>query len=1091
MPENEFPKAKTHPFRAAQHRQGDPAPAPRGASTPYAELAITTNYTFLSGASHPEEFVERAAELGHTAAAIADTNTLAGVVRAHVAAKEAGIPLAVGTRLVFEDGLAVLAFPTDRPAYSRLSRLLTLGKRRAPKGECHLVLHDLLDHQAGLLAVVMPPRVLDDDFIAVLRGLSDTFGDRLSLAASRSYHPSDADRLDQLAALSHTTAVPLVAVNDACYHDPERRALQDVLTCIRHGCTIDSAGYRVHPNAERHLKPADEMARLFHALPGAVERSAEIALRASAFSMDELRYQYPSEACPPGLSASAYLRQETMAGAARRYGGTLPDTVRTTIDHELALIAELGYESYFLTCYDIVNFARSRGILCQGRGGAANSAVCYCLGITEVDPATHRLLFERFISRNRGEPPDIDIDFEHERREEVIQYLYQKYGRDRAALTAEVITYRGRSAVREVGKAMGLSLDGVDALAKNLDRWGDDASPERVRETGFDPSDPTIGHVMRLTRQLIGFPRHLSQHVGGFVITETPLHDLVPIENAAMEDRTVIEWDKDDIDAMGMLKVDCLGLGMLTCIRKALELTAPPDDTNGFDHTLAQYRSITHDTTDPAVYEMMSHADTVGVFQIESRAQMSMLPRLKPRCFYDLVIEVAIVRPGPIQGNMVHPYLRRREGAEAVSYPSEEVRAVLERTLGVPLFQEQAMQLAISAGGFTPDEADALRKAMAAWKRKGDQIHRFGQKLTAGMVANGYPPEFAERCFEQIRGFSEYGFPESHAASFAILVWVSCWLKRYRPAAFCAALINSQPMGFYQPAQLVRDAKEHGVDVRPVDVNASAWDCTLEAERAQGTPSHQPHTWGFGGPSVRLGMRLAKGMVERDAERIAQAVAEAGPFSTIEKLWRASGASVRSLRALAKADAFGSMGLDRQRSLWQIKPLCDDPLPLFDAASNDDTSDTDGLDTLPAIPANRMVMEDYASTGLSLKAHPLSFIRDTLDGLGAIPASDLRHERLCPQGRTVSVGGLVLMRQRPGTASGVVFVTLEDESGIVNLILWRDVFERYRRVARLSRVMLAHGHVERQGEVVHLHVHRLESLDDRLDTLVARSRDFH
>lgn len=1235
MPENEFPKIKTHPFREAQHRRGEPTPASQRAAVPYAELAITTNYTFLSGASHPEEFVERAAELGYTAAAIADTNTLAGVVRAHVAAKEAGIPLAVGTRLVFEDGLAVLAFPTDRPAYSRLSRLLTLGKRRAPKGECHLELHDLLDHQEGLLAVVMPTRVLDDDFIAVLHGLRDIFGDRLSLAASRSYHSSDAERLDQLAALSQATAVPLVAVNDAHYHDPERRALQDVLTCIRHGCTIDSAGYRLHPNAERHLKPADEMARLFHALPGAVERSAEIALRAAAFSMDELRYQYPSEACPAGLSPSAYLRQETMAGAARRYGGTLPDTVRTTIDHELALIAELGYEAYFLTCYDIVNFARSRGILCQGRGGAANSAVCYCLGITEVDPSTHSLLFERFISRSRGEPPDIDIDFEHERREEVIQYLYQKYGRDRAALTAEVITYRGRSAVREVGKAMGLSLDGVDALAKNLDRWGDEPGEGRVREAGFDPSDPTIGHVMRLTRQLIGFPRHLSQHVGGFVITETPLHDLVPIENAAMEDRTVIEWDKDDIDAMGMLKVDCLGLGMLTCIRKALELILRHEGTEarrhegagcepdqnvsgshclaevdgacdaglpryprdaergevwfdlpdascgsvdpvehrrrlwtseqgrlpqisshrsrfvdgaddptragrearhgqprpreaeshqggrsgapGFNQELGQQVQLTRSSlrasvppclrasdvyrlftriashpTDPAVYEMMGHADTVGVFQIESRAQMSMLPRLKPRCFYDLVIEVAIVRPGPIQGNMVHPYLRRREGAEAVSYPSEEVRAVLERTLGVPLFQEQAMQLAISAGGFTPDEADALRKAMAAWKRKGDQIYRFGQKLTAGMVANGYPPEFAERCFEQIRGFSEYGFPESHAASFAILVWVSCWLKRYRPAAFCAALINSQPMGFYQPAQIVRDAKEHGVIVRAIDVNASAWDCTLEAaDTAQGTPGHQPHTWGFGGPSVRLGMRLAKGMIEHDAERIAEAVAERGPFPTVEKLWRASGASVRSLRALAKADAFGSMGLDRQRALWQIKPLCDDPLPLFDAVGDAHTSDADGLDDLPAIPANRMVLEDYASTGLSLKAHPLSFIRDTLNGLGAIPASDLRHERVSPQGRQVSVGGLVLMRQRPGTASGVVFVTLEDETGIVNLILWRDVFERYRRVARLSRVMLAHGHVERQGEVVHLHAHRLESLDDRLDALVARSRDFH
>jgi len=1093
MPDHEFPKIKMHPFREAQHREHDRATSSPRASTLYAELTVTTNYTFLAGASHPEEFVDRAAELGHTAAAIADTNTLAGVVRAHVAAKEAGIPLAVGTRLVFEDGLAILAFPTDRPAYSRLSRLLSLGKRRAPKGECHLVLHDLLDHHHGLLAVAMPPRVLNGDFIAVLHGLRDTFQDRLSLAASRSYHPGDADRLDQLASLSQATRAPLVAVNDAHYHDPDRRALQDVLTCIRHGCTIDSAGYRLHPNAERYLKPADEMARLFNTLPNAVERSTDIALRASAFSMDELRYQYPSEACPRGLSASAYLRQETMAGAARRYGGTLPATVRATIDHELSLIAELGFEAYFLTCYDIVNFARSRGIFCQGRGGAANSAVCYCLGITEVDPATHSLLFERFISRSRGEPPDIDIDFEHERREEVIQYLYQKYGRDRAALTAEVITYRGRSAVREVGKAMGLSLDGVDALAKTLDRWSDDAGPECVREAGFDPADPTIGHVIRLTRQLIGFPRHLSQHVGGFVITETPLHDLVPIENAAMEDRTVIEWDKDDIDAMGMLKVDCLGLGMLTCIRKALELmTDDQPHSTGFDRTLAQYRSITHDTTDPAVYEMMGHADTVGVFQIESRAQMSMLPRLKPRCFYDLVIEVAIVRPGPIQGNMVHPYLRRREGSEPVRYPSDEIRSVLERTLGVPLFQEQAMQLAISAGGFTPDEADALRKAMAAWKRKGDTIYRFGQKLINGMLSNGYPREFAERCFDQIRGFSEYGFPESHAASFAILVWVSCWLKRYHPAAFCAALLNSQPMGFYQPAQIVRDAKEHGVIVRPIDVNASAWDCTLESDAtAQGTPGHQPHTWGFGGPSVRLGMRLAKGMAEHDAERIVHAVAEAGPFRTIEKLWRASGASVRSLRALAKADAFGSMGLDRQRALWQVRPLSDEPLPLYDSVSNANTSDADGLDALPIIPTNRIVMEDYASTGLSLKAHPIAFIRDTLGGMGAIPASDLRYERLCPQDRHVSVGGLVLMRQRPGTASGVVFVTLEDETGIANLILWRDVFERHRRVARLSQVMLAHGHVERQGEVVHLHVHRLESLDGHIGSLLSRSRDFH
>lgn len=1233
MPENEFAKIKAHPFREAQHRKGPRVPASPPAATRCAELAVTSNYTFLTGASHPEEFVRRAAELGHAAAAIADTNTLAGVVRAHVAAKEAGIPLAVGTRLVVDSGLAILAFASDRASYSRLSGLLTLGKRRAPKGECHLTLHDLLEHHEGVLPVVMPPRVLDDDFIAVLQGLKACFGERLSLAATRDYRPDDNERLAQLVSLADHAGVPLAATNDAHYHDPGRRMLQDVVTCIRHGCTIETAGYRLHPNAERHIKSPDEMARLFREAPGAVQRAADIALRAANFSMDELRYQYPSEACPPGMTPAVYLRQETSAGANHRYPKGVTEKVTQTIEHELSLIGELGYEAYFLTCYDIVNFARARGILCQGRGGAANSAVCYCLGITEVDPDTHHLLFERFISRSRGEPPDIDIDFEHERREEVIQYLYQKYGRDRAALTAEVITYRGRIAVREVGKAMGLSLDGVDTLAKTLDRWGDDTSEQRVREAGFDPADPTIAQVMRLTRQLIGFPRHLSQHVGGFVITQTPLHELVPIENAAMEDRTVIEWDKDDIDAMGMLKVDCLGLGMLTCVRKALELllrhggtkarrhegeqdesdqdvsgshclaevdgschagvsrhphdaerrkvwpdnadasrgglgsiehrrglwtpeqgrlrqassyrprlthgthdptrtrreawddqprfgparshqgerssASRPDQESGRQSRLAPsslrasvpsclrasntYPAFAHlasSPTDPAVYDMICRADTLGVFQIESRAQMSMLPRLKPRCFYDLVIEVAIVRPGPIQGDMVHPYLRRREGAEPVNYPSEAVRGVLERTLGVPLFQEQAMQLAIVAAGFTPDQADALRKAMAAWKHKGDAIYRFGQQLIDGMLANGYPRSFAERCFEQIKGFSEYGFPESHAASFAILVWVSCWLKRYEPAAFAAALINSQPMGFYQPAQIIRDAKEHGVTVRPVDVNASAWDCTLE-EGDEGEGDAPPHTWGLGGPAIRLGMRLVKGMVQADTHKIATAVERCGPFATVEDLWRKSEASVRSLRALAHADAFGSMGLDRQRALWQIKPLRDDPLPLFERPAESTSADGDGLDTLPAIPAQRRVLEDYASLGLSLKAHPMSFVRGSLDAMNAVRAGDLRSERLCPQGRQVGVAGLVLMRQRPSTASGVVFITLEDETGIANLILWRDVFERHRRVARLSRVMLAHGHIERQGEVVHLHAQRLESMDDHMDDLVARSRDFH
>ena len=1271
----------------------------------YAELAVTSNFTFLTGASHPEELVRRAAELGHTAAAIADTNTLAGIVRAHGAAKEAGIRLAVGCRVVvggyegtkarrhggeesaLNDGVApgsqpfvpsssrpsvpgllsVLTFPTDRPAYAKLCRLLTLGKRRAPKGECELSLEDLCAHGDGLLAVVMPPGQIGNGFVGTLEQVRGVFGDRASLAACCAYGPDDARRLRELAALSSSARVPLVAVNDVRYHVPERRLLQDVVTCIRCGCTIEGAGFRLAANAERHLKPGAEMARLFAGYPGAVERSVEIAERASAFGLDELRYEYPTETCPAGMTAGEHLADRTWAGAARRYPGGVPEKVCGQIRYELALIGELRYEAYFLTCYDIIEFARGRGIFCQGRGGAANSAVCYCLGITEVDPAVFSLLFERFVSRERGEPPDIDIDFEHERREEVIQYLYQKYGRDRAALTAEVISYRGRSAVREVGKAMGLSLDCVDALAKNISGWGESMSEQRVRELGLDPADQTIRQVLDLTSELRGFPRHLSQHVGGFVITQRPLCELVPIENAAMEDRTVIEWDKDDIDAMGMLKVDCLGLGMLTCVRKALEMvvgegtearghegtkgegegseevgmagsletadgalehpvglgeefgaagfgpehaerlgqfqlgidlrkrgagdsrkadivgpTAPsaalgdigryrnrrvshlsgeaetflaghvggitvdgagelhaplpcdeipesPDVSHAFplrafvpsclcasstilhNNIYHTYATLARTLNDPEVYEMICHADTIGVFQIESRAQMSMLPRLKPRTFYDLVIEVAIVRPGPIQGNMVHPYLRRRNGEEPVTFPNAEIEAVLGRTLGVPLFQEQAMRLAIVAAGFTPDESDKLRRAMAAWKRKGDAIFRFGEKLIDGMLANGYPREFAERCFEQIKGFSEYGFPESHAASFAILVYVSSWLKRYKPAAFAAALINSQPMGFYRPAQIIGDARGHGVEVLPVDVNVSGWDCGLEStepeaqarglsrrgleEVKEKKPALQPSpkggggkAWGRDGPAIRLGMRLVKGLSEVDAERIVDSVAAHGPFATVEALWRASGVSAAALKKLAQADAFGSMGLDRQTALWQIRPLRDDRLPLFDQT---DGTDDAGLDALPQVKPGRLVLQDYEATGLSLKAHPVSFIRRGLAALGAIACGGLRCESACPTGRRVKVAGLVLVRQRPSTASGVVFITLEDETGIANLILWAQTFERFRRVARLSRVLLASGRVERQGEVVHVHVERLESLDDDVPLERRGSRDFH
>ena len=1075
MPQNEFEKVKVHPSK----RPDAVATVVERDDVPYAELAVTTNYTFLTGASHPEEMVEQAAALGHGACAIADLNTLAGIVRAHCAAKAAKIPLAIGSRLRLtthanggEASVDVLAFATSRESYSRLSRLLTLGKRRAPKGECDLSLHDLLESNQGLLAVVMPPRVMGTEFVEAVEAMRGVFtDDRLSLAVAREYGADDGAVFARAMALASHTRVPLVAVNDAHYHVPERRDLQDVLTCIRHGCTIHEAGARLHPHGERYLKPGSEMMRLFAGVRGAVRRSAEVAMRAAAFSLDELRYEYPVEACPPGVVAIEHLRDLTMQGARARYGESVPESVVRQIEYELALIGELKYEPYFITCYDIVRFARSRGILCQGRGGAANSAVCYCLGITEVDPSRFNILFERFISRARNEPPDIDIDFEHERREEVIQYIYQKYGRERAALTAEVITYRGRSSVREVGKAMGLSLDAVDVLAKQLGHWTSGINAERVREAGFNPDDPTVARIVRLSQELSGFPRHLSQHVGGFVITRSPLSDLVPIENAAMEDRTVIEWDKDDIDAMGMLKIDVLGLGMLSCIRKCIAMV------NAWRGDTAQaltHQGLASEPTDPAVYDMLCRADSVGVFQVESRAQMSMLPRLRPRTFYDLVIEVAIVRPGPIQGDMVHPYLRRRNGEEPIVYPNEDVRRVLGRTLGVPLFQEQAMQLAIVAAGFTPDEADQLRRAMAAWKRKGRDIEKFGTKLIAGMKARGYAREFAERCFEQIKGFSEYGFPESHAASFAILVYVSSWLKWYEPAAFAAALINSQPMGFYAPAQIVRDAQEHGVEVRPVDVNFSGWDCSLEKP-------------GAGRSCMRLGMRLVKGMREEEATMIESAARARGGrgFAGVRDLWRASGVTVGALRKLAQADAFRSMGMDRQQALWAIKPLKDERLPLFDACEEEEIAE------LPGIRAGRQVLHDYQSVGLSLKAHPVSFLRSRLDERGATCNGDLRNAKRCPQGRPVVVAGIVLVRQRPGTASGVVFMTLEDETGIANLILWSKTYEKFRSVARLATSVMAFGHVERQGEVVHVHVAKLESMDEMLPDLDGLSRDFH
>ena len=1053
--------------------------------TAYAELRVSSNFSFLSGASHPEELVRAAAGLGHQAMGITDRNTLAGVVRAHVAAREVGLRLVVGARLDLEDGASLLAFPTDRAAYGRLSRLLTLGKRRAPKGACHIARADAIAHGAGQIVVVLPPSDPgrpdpEDSFAAELGGWREAFGDRCYLAAHHLYRGDDARRLHALAGLAVRARVPLVATNDVHAHDPARRPLQDVLTCIREGCRLDEAGARLFANAERHLKPGAEMARLFARLPGAIERTMEIVER-TAFSLDELRYEYPDEVTASGRTAREELAHQTWAGAQGRYGDAVPKKVRALLEHELGLIAELGYEPYFLTVHDIVRFARGRGILCQGRGSAANSAVCYCLGITAVDPSRLDLLFERFVSAERGEPPDIDVDFEHERREEVIQYIYGKYGRERAGIAATVIRYRARSAIREVGKALGLSLDVVGKLAETVWGWKDEAvDPRHLREAGLDPTDRTLALAIRLAREVIGFPRHLSQHVGGFVITRGPLSEVVPIANAAMEGRTNVEWDKDDLDALGILKIDVLGLGMLTCLRKGFALL-------GRHHGL-KLDLATVPAEDAAVYDMLCKADSIGVFQVESRAQMSFLPRMKPRDFYDLVIQVAIIRPGPIQGDMVHPYLRRRNGEERVAFPSQELRQVLGKTLGVPLFQEQAMRIAIVAAGFSPSESDALRRAMATFRKSG-QIHSFRAKMVEGMVARGYERGFAERCFSQIEGFGEYGFPESHAASFALLVYVSAWLKCHYPATFACALLNSQPMGFYAPAQIVRDAREHGVEARPVDVNHSAWDCTLEpagaglrdgAEHPPSPPSTLPLPLGEGGcggaMALRLGFRQIKGFREEDAERLL--AARGRGYGDVPDLWRRSGLGPPALERLADADAHGSMGLDRRSALWAVRGLGPAPLPLFR-----DTATEAGLEPaveLPEMPLGEEIVSDYASLRLTLRAHPLALLREALTEAGITPAATLAD---VPAGRRVAVAGLVLVRQRPGSAKGVIFATLEDETGLANAIIWPPVFERYRRAVLGSTLLRIDGILQREGIVIHTIARRVADLSHLLTTL--------
>ena len=1258
--------SNVHPL-PERNREAGPANGAPPASPAYAEFGVTTNFSFLRAASHPEELVERAKELGLAAIGIADRNSVAGVVRAHVMAKEKGLRLAVGARLVFADGTPdILAYPSDRAAWGRLTQLLSQGKRKAEKGDCILQLADLIARIEGLNLIVMPPVRIDERKLSSLLSRLKQHASKRSLwlAASFVYRGDDQRRMTKLARIAAGHLIPLIATNDVLYHHPWRRMLQDIVTCIREHVTIDQAGRRLTLNAERYLKAPQEMARLFTDYPDAITQTKRLLERCH-FSLDEMQHDYPYETRGEYETPQARLIALTEAGVKRRFASGIRPEIREILDRELKVIGELGYAPFFLTVHDIIQFARTRPqpILCQGRGSAANSMICYCLGITEVSPDVVNPLFERFISKDRGEPPDIDVDFEHERREEVIQHIYETYGRDHAGMTATVISYRGRSAVREVGKAFGLSEDTVSALASTLWGWSmEGVSAKEARRAGLDPSDPRLRMTLALTQELQGFPRHLSQHVGGFVITRTRLDKVVPIENAAMEDRTVIEWDKDDLEALGLLKVDILGLGMLSCLRRSFDLLR---------NHYGRERDLSIQEEDEATYRMIRRADTIGVFQIESRAQMSMLPRLKPKKFYDLVIEVAIVRPGPIQGKMVHPYLQRRENPHLVTYPSpappwpaDELKRVLHRTLGVPLFQEQAMRIAIDAAGFAPSEADKLRRAMATFKRVGT-IHTFQKKMIDGMTAKGYARDFAERCFEQIKGFGEYGFPESHAASFANLVYASCWLKCHYPDVFAAALLNSQPMGFYAPAQIVRDAQEHGVDVRDVDINASHWDCTLEAldlsahscesgneslalgprlrgderggnredkrieaanastsplppqaQRSGGEgsgvggvsdqalkdaphpdancvradpPHHSLRSWGEGkevqhsqhvfppsqrvlpplkgegrpaqqagvGSSekklfetddispppdllrkstfpfqgevkkskfqgevkkekrgegeetphlrhisihprhasmagdiwtthaLRLGFRQISGLSEEHG-RIIEEKRGAG-YDSIRDLWLRTGLRPSVLETLANADAFRSLGLDRRDALWAIRALQrsgdKDDLPLFARVAMPEMEPDVALP--PMLPGEQVV-EDYRHLKLSLRAHPVSFLRADLDARNI-----LRNEALTrtSSGRRVTITGIVLIRQRPGTANGVIFMTLEDETGIANTIVWPKVFETFRPVVLGARLVSVTGKLQNEKGVIHVVADHIEDLTPLLRRLSEHGAD--
>ncbi len=1035
----------------------------------YAELQITSHFSFLRGASSCEELFAQAAVSGIEALAVVDRNSLAGIVRAHEAAKTTGVRLVVGCRIDLLDGTSVLVYPTDRPAYSRLCRLLSLGKKRAGKAKCHLDWPDLVAYGEGLIAVLVPD-LADDECGFRLRRLRDAFGDRAYLALTLRRRPNDQLRLHELSTLATQMRVPTVVTNDVLFHEPSRRILQDVVTCIRHNVTVDELGDRRERHADRFLKPAEEMHRLFGRYPEALVRTLEIVERCR-FSLDRLAYQYPEERDDPALTPQETLAKLTWEGAAERYPEGVPDGVTAALEHELRLIEKLEYAPYFLTVNSIVRFARSKDILCQGRGSAANSAVCFVLGITSVDPGRNDLLFERFVSEERREPPDIDVDFEHERREIVMQWVFDTYGRDHAALCSTVIRYRAKGALRDVGKALGLPEDLIGALSSQVWSWSEEGIEQKhVEELNLNMADRRLRLTLDLAKQLIGAPRHLSQHPGGFVLTHDRLDDLVPIEPAAMVDRQVIEWDKDDIDALRFMKVDVLALGMLTCMKRGLDLLA--------DHKGVHLDLATIPAEDPRTYAMIRKADTLGTFQIESRAQMSMLPRLKPRTYYDLVVQVAIVRPGPIQGDMVHPYLRRREGLEPVVYPTPELEKVLGKTLGVPLFQEQAMRVAIECAGFTPGEADMLRKSMATFKFTGGVSH-FRDKLISGMVDNGYEPEFAEQTFRQLEGFGSYGFPESHAASFALIAYASAWLKCWHSDVFCAALLNSQPMGFYAPAQIVRDARDHDVEVRPVCANASRWDCTLE-------PTDDDSRF-----AVRLGLRMVKGLANAHGAAIVAARASQ-PFASVDDLWRRAGVPVAALTQIAEADGFRPcFGLVRRDALWAIKALRDEPLPLFAAASAREEAIVpevaEAAIVLRPMTAGGEVVEDYRHISLSLRDHPVSFLRRDLRRQRMVTCLEAMEAR---DGRWLEAAGIVLVRQRPGSAKGVMFITLEDESGIANLVIWPKVFEQNRRIILSASMIAVRGRTQREGEVVHLVAQRLTDLSAELASVGERHAAF-